>query len=637
MRKNLKSLSWTLWLVILTFVGFIFVEWGSGRLDRFGGESDLLSINGKIVKGDEFTKNLYQSLESYKMQLGDNFNPQIINQLRIPEQILQTTIHKAIMVQEANELDILASDEELKNKIINFPGFQRDGQFIGIKEYQRFMNYRRINITEFENDLKDDIVIEKFKELVSSGVVIDTNTLWEIYRKEKDVAEIEFLVMGLDRIDRKIEIDRNQLKTFYDENKTLFKSPEKRSGLVVSYKYDDFKNQIQVSEQELYDYFKENKKMFLIPEKIKISRILLPYEPETRAQVLRQAESLSQTLTPDNFAENARTFSKDEKAQSGGDYGYWEWKNFTRQEQDIIKNMKETQISGPIDTSTGFSLILVSEKIEQIQETFDESKNRIKDILEGEKLRTAAREKLESIHKKLKSEGDIRDKARAMKVNLTETGLLASEESLKGVDETGNISRTLFQLEKGQIQFPVELRDGIALVQLTEIKLPTIEPFENITDQVEEKYTQSRKLELLVRDAENRVKTFQNIKDEKQLANYLKQNNLSFEATSYKRGNKLSHLPVVNNLDETVFSLDENQYSSPVQFETEVAIIKLKNKTITNMSDFEKNQAEFYRKQLQEVKDIYFGTYILKKREASEIKFNEKLFKKIKEYVISRF
>ena len=49
MRKNLKSLSWTLWLVILTFIGFIFVEWGSGRLDRFSGESDLLSINGEII------------------------------------------------------------------------------------------------------------------------------------------------------------------------------------------------------------------------------------------------------------------------------------------------------------------------------------------------------------------------------------------------------------------------------------------------------------------------------------------------------------------------------------------------------------------------------------------------------------
>jgi peptidyl-prolyl cis-trans isomerase D len=313
MRKNLKSLSWTLWLVILTFIGFIFVEWGSGRLDRFGGESDLISINGKIVKGDDFTKNLYQRLQNTKRQLGDNFNPQIIDQLKIPEQILQTTIHKAIMIQEARKLNIKASDTELSNKIINFPGFQRDGKFIGIKEYERFMNYQRINITDFENDLKDDIIIEKFKELVSSGVVIDKNTLWEMYRNEKDSAEIEYLVMAPDRIKQEIETDRTQLKTFYDKNKTLFKSQEKRSGLVIFSKYDDFKNQIRISIQELRDYFKQNKNMFVIPEKIKVSRILLKYEPQNREQVLQQAETLSESLTPENFAQTARTVSQDEK------------------------------------------------------------------------------------------------------------------------------------------------------------------------------------------------------------------------------------------------------------------------------------------------------------------------------------
>jgi peptidyl-prolyl cis-trans isomerase D len=637
MRKNLKSLSWTLWLVILTFIGFIFVEWGSGRLDRFGGESDLISINGKIVKGDDFTKNLYQRLQNTKRQLGDNFNPQIIDQLKIPEQILQTTIHKAIMIQEARKLNIKASDTELSNKIINFPGFQRDGKFIGIKEYERFMNYQRINITDFENDLKDDIIIEKFKELVSSGVVIDKNTLWEMYRNEKDSAEIEYLVMAPDRIKQEIETDRTQLKTFYDKNKTLFKSQEKRSGLVIFSKYDDFKNQIRISIQELRDYFKQNKNMFVIPEKIKVSRILLKYEPQNREQVLQQAETLSESLTPENFAQTARTVSQDEKAQNGGDYGYWDWKNFTKLEQDVIKNMKEQPVSGPVDTSSGFSVILIREKTEQRQENFDECSDRINDILQGEKLQTAAREKLASVYKKLESEQDIREKAKTMGINLIETGFLANGENLKGVDETGSISGTLFRLDKGRIQFPVELRDGIALVQLTEIKMPAIEAFDNIIEQVKSKYTGAKRMELLLQDAESQLKALRGIKDEKQMAEYLKRNRLSFESTTYKRGNKLTKLPVKNGLDETVFQLDKNEYSSPVRFESEVVIIRLKSKTVMDKTNFKNNELAFYQEQLQEMKNIYFGTYILKKRERAEIKFNEKLFKKIKDYVISRF
>ena len=125
--------------------------------------------------------------------------------------------------------------------------------------------------------------------------------------------------------------------------------------------------------------------------------------------------------------------------------------------------------------------------------------------------------------------------------------------------------------------------------------------------------------------------------DKKRISAFLKQNNLSFENASYKRGNKLSHYPVKNNLDETIFSLSENQYLSPIQFESDVVIVRLKSKEIADKSDFESSKLAFYQKQIEEMKNVYFGTYILKKRENSEIKFNEKLFKKIKDYVISRF
>ncbi|MCK4943458.1 MAG: peptidylprolyl isomerase, partial [Candidatus Aminicenantes bacterium] len=260
MRKNLKSLSWTLWLVILAFVGFIFVEWGSGKLDTFGGESDLLSINGETINGDEFSKNLVQILESYKMQLKDNFNVSIIKQLQIPEQILQTLVNKTIIYQEAEKLNIRASDQELTKKIIHLPGFQRDGKFIGVKEYQRFLTFRRINISEYEEELKKDIVMEKFKELISSGLVLDDLSLWKSYRQDKDRADIDYVILKPDRIKQNIQPIESEVKAYYQKNKDAFKSPEKRSGQIIFYKYDDYKKEIEISNQELYDYFKANKK-----------------------------------------------------------------------------------------------------------------------------------------------------------------------------------------------------------------------------------------------------------------------------------------------------------------------------------------------------------------------------------------
>jgi len=68
MRNNVKSLSWTLWLVILAFIGFIFVQWGSGRFESAGLDRDVAAVGRYKISGEEFQKNLARSLEGYSKQ-----------------------------------------------------------------------------------------------------------------------------------------------------------------------------------------------------------------------------------------------------------------------------------------------------------------------------------------------------------------------------------------------------------------------------------------------------------------------------------------------------------------------------------------------------------------------------------------
>ena len=86
MRNNLKSLSWTLWLVILAFIGFIFVQWGSGRFDSEGLDRDVAAVGRSTIGGEEFQKNLARTLEMYRNRFKNNFSRQMIDQMRIAEQ-----------------------------------------------------------------------------------------------------------------------------------------------------------------------------------------------------------------------------------------------------------------------------------------------------------------------------------------------------------------------------------------------------------------------------------------------------------------------------------------------------------------------------------------------------------------------
>ena len=149
MRNNMKSLSWILWLVILAFVGFIFVQWGSGRFESAGLDKDVAAIGQDTISGEEFQKNLVKSLEMYCKQFKNNFNRSLINQLGIPEQVLQSMINTRIVSSEAEKLHLSVSEAELKNAIHTYPAFQRDGSFIGSEEYERLLAYNQIQVQDF--------------------------------------------------------------------------------------------------------------------------------------------------------------------------------------------------------------------------------------------------------------------------------------------------------------------------------------------------------------------------------------------------------------------------------------------------------------------------------------------------------
>jgi peptidyl-prolyl cis-trans isomerase D len=640
MRENFKSLSWTLWIVIIVFIGgfIIFNQGGLGSKSPGESKTTIISINGEKIRADLFRKKLYRILENYQRQLKNNFNKSIITQLRLPEQILQRIINSKIIEDEAKKLKLRVTNHELKEKIINYPAFQRDGKFIGVKEYENLLAYNRISIKSFEDDLKKEIIAEKLKEIITSGLIIDNETLEKKYKEEKDMAELEFIVLKPDRIKTKIEINENELKQYFNEHKEEFKTLEKRQGAIIVYKYDTFKKDIKISNKELYDYFRKNKKMFLTPEKTKVSRIFIKYNKQNREEKLKYAEELSEKLNKENFSKKAKEFSQDDKAENGGDWGLWQWKNFTTQELSVIERLKANQISSPIDTLTGFSIIYISENVPENQQTFETAKKRIKDIIEREKLTNFVNDKLGKIYAKLKNKTNIKDKARELGIKIIETEALSNGQSIKNLDEVGYISRKLFTLNKNETTFPVELIKGIAIVQLSKIIEPEFEKFENIKKKVQEKITHIKKMNLLIENAKKISNTLNNPNMKENLKEkFIKENNLSSNNFTYKRGNKLSFLPQKNKLDDFIFSLDLDKYSKPIEYQSEVVILKIKNIKITSKYDFENDKTEFYTKKKKELKNNFFTTYILNKREDYKISFNQELYTEVKDQVLSKF
>ncbi len=635
MRDDFKKYSWTLWLVIIAFLlGFSFT-------DIFSGGSVSKTVIAKIgdneIKIERFQKQLLQTLDNYKNQMKGNFNKELITQMRIPEQILQNLINSSIIGIEAKKLNIRATKSELKEMIVNHPAFQKDGKFIGITKYKRYLAMFRTNAKDFESDLKKDIINNKLKQLVTASLVVDNDSLREKYRKEKDSVNLDYIKIKVDSKQSDFNASEEELKEYFEKNKDSFKTPERRSANIIALRFDDFKKDLKLKEQDYYDYFREKKDQFRIPEKIKISRIFIDYNKTDREEVFKRIEKLRKELNTSNFESSARLFSKDRKKDNGGDWGYSEWKSFTSQERSIIKSLKQSEISDPVDTLNGFSILYAKEKTLERQEPYETAKPKIKNLLEREGLRKIVRAKLDKIYKKIMETGNF-DKVKNNKsLKIVETGYITNGEAVKDIEQFGYLSRKMFTMKEKEIDYPAEFIDGMAIIKLLSIKYPENESFENVKDKVRTLVIKDKRMIDAIKKNSSLTLSLNKISDKKKLEKFLNDKNMKLENINYQRGNELAGVGKNKKLDSIVFNSDENKFSNPTRIGNNIVIFRAKDIKATSETDFMNDREQFYKDKLTKMKNNYFVSFILNKRSKYDIGINRKLYDKVKESVLSRF
>src|SRR4030042_3349606 len=191
MRKNVKALKPTLWIIIATFIIAIFAIWGgAGRLGETNGSNILVTIGKQRISSDAYFQSLRQNLEAMKKEYSE-LSKDFIQQLNIPQQVLQQMVEQAPLLQVAEDMKLDATDPEVRDRIPSYPVFQKDGKFIGFNEYKQALEWNRISLADFESSLKKEILIEKAVKLLTAGITVSDDEVWENYKKQNESAKIE--------------------------------------------------------------------------------------------------------------------------------------------------------------------------------------------------------------------------------------------------------------------------------------------------------------------------------------------------------------------------------------------------------------------------------------------------------------
>ena len=165
MQKHNKYLVWTIWVATIAFIGAGFVGWGSYSFgSKAGNVAKVGNIEIKQSKLNMVYGNIYNQ---YNEMLQGKLDDKKAKEMGLIKQAFATLATQAKILNFAQDLGIVVSDEEVANMLESIKGFQKDGVF-NKEIYNGYLKSQRLKAKVFEATLRDDITINKTLALLQT-------------------------------------------------------------------------------------------------------------------------------------------------------------------------------------------------------------------------------------------------------------------------------------------------------------------------------------------------------------------------------------------------------------------------------------------------------------------------------------
>src|SRR5882762_2223740 len=134
-------------------------------------------------------------------------------------------INEKVILAEARRMGLKATDEDLRDFLhqgqlgqIIFP----EGKFIGQDAYQDFVTRNGYTVPQFEELVKEDILVNKLRNLIAAGASVTDAEVKHQFERQNTKVKFNYAVIKKDDVLKSIHPADAELKAYYDRNKNTY-------------------------------------------------------------------------------------------------------------------------------------------------------------------------------------------------------------------------------------------------------------------------------------------------------------------------------------------------------------------------------------------------------------------------------
>ena len=482
-RKH--SRSWgvkvLLWLVIIVFIG-----WG-GYLYQTRHEYDIARVGDHYISTSEYTTAYNNMVEEVRKQYGGALPEELMRSLDLREQALQALIQHYLIVRGAKDLGLMATNDELRRKILEIPGFQTEGKF-DAKRYEGILRQMRMTPDIFEQQMSEDITTLKVEAFIKGRAVVSEDEILTDYHLNHDQIKVAYVVFDPRSFEGNVTVEEPALQSFYQNNQDRYMEPEKREIVYVLLNKEDLEKEIHPGEDEINRYYEDNVARFKREKQVRAQHILLRVKPDAPQAEVDKIRAQAQKILDEarkgkDFAELAKKYSQDETTvKKGGELGFFSSKQMDTGFSAAAFALQPGEISELVRTPYGFHIIKLEEITEARTAPIDEVRGEIEKDIRSQGAQDIALKQMRNLRDLAYARKDIDKAALEMKMTVSDPVWIAMSEDQPPFPAP--IKAKLFELGQGDVSDMLELPKGFAIAQVKSIKRPQPIPFENLKDKV---------------------------------------------------------------------------------------------------------------------------------------------------------
>jgi peptidyl-prolyl cis-trans isomerase D len=269
MQRHKKYLVVTIWISTIAFVGAGFVGWGAYDLNRDRAAS-VAKVGHRTISVQEFQSAYANHYNFYNNLLGGKLTQEQAEQMGLNKIVMNTLVNQTLLLNYADEIGLVATKEDVKERLINNPNFQSDGVF-NKDLYYSILKSNRINPSDYENGLEREILnskLENFFKLAPSAKEIDLFTS-AFFMEDR----LSITAVTLDA--NEVITNEEAIKSYWEKNKSNYLTKKSYTLELLNLpasqtKFDD-KTLEEFYTQEKHNYkFEDGKLMTFAEAKSKV-------------------------------------------------------------------------------------------------------------------------------------------------------------------------------------------------------------------------------------------------------------------------------------------------------------------------------------------------------------------------------